>query len=230
MANTLFLYLEGPLQSWGERARWSIRDTASEPTKSGIVGLLGCALGLSADDELRTLSRNLSVGVRCDRPGVYMRDYHTVIGGVMSAEGKIKINANTHKPETIVSERFYLADAAFLIAVQTTHENISTLAQAVQHPVWPFFLGRKSCPPSHPVFAGVGDYATLENALKDRPVLLSAESSTSARLRAVIECQATDQDAVRRRDEIDSRSRRTFLPRYVREQMLEDVPFQEEES
>ncbi|MGC8879968.1 MAG: CRISPR-associated protein Cas5, partial [Anaerolineae bacterium] len=32
MANTLFLRLEGPLQAWGERARWRVRDTAPEPT------------------------------------------------------------------------------------------------------------------------------------------------------------------------------------------------------
>jgi CRISPR system Cascade subunit CasD len=44
MANTLFLRLEGPLQAWGERGRWSIRDSAAEPTKSGVIGLLvhGC--------------------------------------------------------------------------------------------------------------------------------------------------------------------------------------------
>jgi CRISPR system Cascade subunit CasD len=51
MANTLFLRLEGPLQSWGERARWDVRDTAPEPTKSGVIGLLACALGLSADED-----------------------------------------------------------------------------------------------------------------------------------------------------------------------------------
>ena len=49
MANTLFLRLEGPLQSWGERGHWAVRDTAPEPTKSGVVGLLGCALGRHDD-------------------------------------------------------------------------------------------------------------------------------------------------------------------------------------
>ena len=41
----LFLRLEGPLQSWGIRSRWDVRETQPEPTKSGVIGLLGCALG-----------------------------------------------------------------------------------------------------------------------------------------------------------------------------------------
>ncbi|MFW9879088.1 MAG: CRISPR-associated protein Cas5, partial [Candidatus Thorarchaeota archaeon] len=30
----LVLRLEGPLQSWGLRARWDYRDTSTEPSKS----------------------------------------------------------------------------------------------------------------------------------------------------------------------------------------------------
>ena len=56
MANTLFLRLEGPLQSWGERGRWSVRDTALEPTKSGVIGLIACALGYRDDTQIRPLS------------------------------------------------------------------------------------------------------------------------------------------------------------------------------
>ena len=41
----LVLRLEGPLQSWGENAKWDFRDSSTMPTKSGIVGLLGCAMG-----------------------------------------------------------------------------------------------------------------------------------------------------------------------------------------
>ena len=61
--NTLFLRLEGPLQAWGLRARWGERDTADAPTKSGVLGLLGCAMGLRRDDsELCSLSNALRTG------------------------------------------------------------------------------------------------------------------------------------------------------------------------
>jgi len=46
--NTVFVRLEGPLQSWGTRARWGERDTELEPTKSGVIGLVACALGWGA--------------------------------------------------------------------------------------------------------------------------------------------------------------------------------------
>ncbi len=221
-ANTLFLRLEGPLQSWGERGRWSIRDTASEPTKSGVVGLLACALGLSADDDLHNLSRSIHIGIRCDRAGSVLRDFHTVVGGVMSAEGKVKVNATTKEPETVVSERYYLSDASFLVAVQADPQLVSRLRGALHDPTWPFFLGRKSCPPSIPVFEGEGDFPSLEAALKSIPVALRrSDGLKQIQLRAVLECRSDEKNAIRRLDEIASHARRTFQPRYVCERMPE---------
>ena len=222
MPNTLFLRLEGPMQSWGERARWGVRDTAPEPTKSGIVGLLACALGLSEDDDLRGLTGHIDIGVRCDRPGRRLVDYHTVSGGVMSAERKVKRNATTHEPETVVSWRSYLHDASFLVVVQAGEGLIERLAEAVQAPHWPIFLGRESCPPTLPVFAGTGDFASVEAALGAIPLRQMRRALTpmepsipSQRVRAVITCLSDG--GVRRRDEIDSRSHRTYLPRYTRD-------------
>lgn len=224
MANTLFLIFEGPLQSWGERARWSVRDSAPEPTKSGVVGLLGCALGWNDDARLQALSRTLQMGVRVDRAGEMISDYHTVVGGVLSAEGKIKRNANTKQPETVVTQRQYLCDACFVVALQAGQAAaIDHLAQAVQAPIWPVYLGRKSCPPARPLFGGTGDYPNLETALYTYP----AQERAVGPLRAVIECAAGQ--GVRRRDELDLRSRRSFLPRYVREVLL-DLPTPTEAS
>lgn len=202
MANTLFLWLEGPLQSWGERARWSMRDSATEPTKSGVVGLLACALGLDQDDDIRELSRQLQVGARCDRPGILLKDYQTIQGPW----------------GTQLSDRYYLCDATFLVAVQSNDAAlIERLANAVQNPVWPIFLGRKSCPPSHPPFAGMGEYPTLKAALEAIP-MTSTQKSDTVQVRAVIEC--SPDEGTRRRDEIDSRSRRTFLPRHTLDVLL----------
>lgn len=224
MPNTLFLRLAGPMQSWGERARWSVRDTAPEPTKSGIVGLLACALGLNADVDLRSLSEKIRIGIRCDQPGTRLVDYHTVGGGydepmLLMADGKPKYipNTNPKLPHTEPTHRAYLCDASFLAAIQSDAETIAQLADAVQNPIWIFFLGRKSCPPSEPVFAGIGDYSTLEDALRQN-LTVAEEHGT---VRTVLECKPTDQDAVRRRDEIDSLSRRTFLPRYTRDISIE---------
>lgn len=42
----LYLRLEGPLQSWGDRSAFWSRQTSFFPTKSGVLGLLFCAMGL----------------------------------------------------------------------------------------------------------------------------------------------------------------------------------------
>lgn len=232
MANTLFLRLEGPLQSWGERGRWSIRDTAPEPTKSGVVGLLACALGWQDDEHIRGLSQQLRIGVRCDRAGAGapLVDYHTVGGGyptpmLLTAEGKPKWTPSK-RPHTEQTWRSYLCDASFLVALQVQPpevELIATLAGAVQAPVWPVYLGRKSCVPTLPVYAGVGEFSSLEAALMSVPLYVNSAASyaTTARLRAVIECRSQDPGSVRRRDHIVSRRYRLYGLRYSRDVSLE---------
>lgn len=210
--NTLFLRLEGPLQSWGERARWTERDTALEPTKSGVVGLLACALGWSEDSDLRHLSQAIRMAVRCDKPGVLLDDYHTVVGGVLSAQGKVKTNQNTKEPETVVSHRVYLCDASFLVVIQAAPEWIARVASALKNPVWPYYLGRKSCVPAVPVFAGTGYFENLEVALK-------LECPTGGPLWVAVE--SDPEHGIMHRDEILSNRQRTFLPRYTRKYLLQ---------
>ena len=229
----LFLRLQGPLQSWGETARWSVRDTRLEPTKSGVVGLLAACLGWRRDDDARiaALAAALRMGVRVDRPGVVVRDYHTVVGGVMSAQGKIKINANTGEPETVESWRDYLADAAFLVALEGSHDTLDLLEAALRHPVWPPFLGRKGCPPSAPIYpawpdapsrwAGIG----LEQALREAPCLGDEEPREP--VRAIVEgrpgAPGPGGVAQRRGDVPVSLTYRRFAHRYVYETTI-DVP------
>ncbi len=213
MANTLFMRLEGPLQAWGERARWSIRDTASEPTKSGIVGLIGCAMGLTGDDDLAALSRRIKVGVRVDRPGILLRDFHTIIGGVLSAEGKIK-------DETVVSIRSYISDGSFLAAVQSDPATIEQISSALNEPVWPIYLGRRACVPARPVLAGTGDFPDLVSALQAAPYEKPNGNVETKKIHAVIETSPAR--GVQRSDEMLSNQHRTFLPRYVEE--VEIIP------
>ncbi|HEX6291263.1 MAG TPA: type I-E CRISPR-associated protein Cas5/CasD [Herpetosiphonaceae bacterium] len=221
MANTLFLRLEGPLQSWGVRAHWEERDTAFEPTKSGVIGLIGCALGLRRDDDrLRELSEAFRLGVRVDRPGSLLVDYHTT-GGAKAADGEPEGMLNAQgklKRETDVSTRRYLMDASFLVALRGSDADVAACAEGLQHPVWPVFLGRKACVPTEPVFAGIGDYESLEAALKAHPLperVIEAAREPTLRLRLVIECDPGEGNA--RNDAIGVPARRLFWPRYVDE-------------
>lgn len=184
----LLLRLEGPLQSWGTRARWDVRDTGLEPTKSGVVGLLGCATGLPrGSHELEEMDRALRFGVRVDRPGIISVDYQTVSGYHRTAAGDFRCANNYtvrtltqalhHGESTIVSPRDYLHDARFLVALGSDDEAIlRKLAGEVPHPewrgdvrrpAWPLYLGRKSCVPTRPVFCRLTEeYGDVEDALR----------------------------------------------------------------
>lgn len=228
----LFLRFEGPLQSWGEKSRWTERDTRREPTKSGVLGLLACALGVPLTEEgdrrVASMASALRLAVRADRPGSMLRDYHTVVGGVLSAEGKVKKTQSTGLPETVVSNRYYLADACFLVALAGPIGLLDEIEEAVRRPVWPVFLGRKCCVPSAPLFPAAPrhssrcDHPDLVRALVDFPWLGRAEPP--ATVRAVFEVDpgacAPGVPLQRRHDVPLSFSRRQFVHRYVYELQL----------
>jgi CRISPR system Cascade subunit CasD len=151
--SVLLMRLAGPMQSWGIRSRFSNRDTGLEPSRSGVTGLLCAALGRSREEPLDDFLP-LKMAVRVDREGRLMRDYHTA-QNVRRADTK-------GIQETVLSERFYLADADFLVGLDGDHPFLVQLDAALRRPVWPLFLGRKSFAPSSPVFAGLSDGSLIE--------------------------------------------------------------------
>ena len=167
----LLLRLEGALQSWGDHSKWDTRDTGAFPSKSGILGLLACALGWErGDDRIAALSASMTVAVRADRPGELMMDFHTVQGNprLTTADGKPRA-ANQ---STIVSKRWYLQDASFLAAVDVGEPWTEMVAQALSSPKWPLFLGRKNCVPSRPVLEEIStDYSDVMDAVLHHPAL-----------------------------------------------------------
>lgn len=182
--NTLFLRLAGPMQSWGTSSRFQLRRTDAYPSKSGVLGMVLCAMGVSREDSPRELERltPLRMGVRVDRSGTSDWDYHTAGAkiGIRKAEAKklqagdhpdkiLKKTASTGEYETLLSRRQYLYDASFLVALHGNADRISKCARALDDPVWPVFLGRKCCVPTEPVFAGTGSYDTLAEALSSVP-------------------------------------------------------------
>lgn len=171
--NLLILRLEGALQSWGENAKWDFRDSSSMPTKSGIVGLLGCAMGLERNSEvLAELAQNIVIAVRADRPGEKFVDFQTVQGDpLLAATGKPKTTGNT-----ILSPHAYLQDACFTVFIQTSAEWQKRILAALENPRWCMYLGRKNCVPSRPVLeCKDADYPTLEAALREYPAAERAE-------------------------------------------------------
>jgi CRISPR system Cascade subunit CasD len=163
-ANTysLVLRLAGPLQSWGSQSQFNRRDTATEPTKSGVLGLLAAAKGLRRQDPIEPLL-HLSFGVRTDHPGTLLRDYHTVsdhrgrplLSAAVNAKGVQK--PTSPAKHTHVTHRYYLQDAVFIAAVSGELDLLHNLYTAVRSPAFPLALGRRSCPPAQPLLVQPSD-------------------------------------------------------------------------
>lgn len=170
-ANTLFLRLEGPLQAWGDHeSKFVVRRTAEAPTKSGIIGMLCAALGVSRPTAAGTWMPKLSsmrMGVRVDNPGIRWWDYHTVGAGI---EMRIAEGEGKTKPGAMLTRREYLCDASFLVALQGDDTLVTELAAAIENPKWTLYLGRKCCPPSRPLLEHpVGVFPDLLSALRSVP-------------------------------------------------------------
>ena len=149
--SVLTLQLAGPLQAWGASARFARRTTEPAPTKSGVIGLLAAALGRDRREDLADLA-GLRFGVRIDQPGTQIRDYQTAH------------HYDTGKSMP-VSERFYLADAVFVAAVEGDPELTETLHAALRSPGFLPYLGRRSCPPSRRIELAVDHDQDIGQAL-----------------------------------------------------------------
>lgn len=150
--STLLLKLKAPMQAWGTESRYTTRHTHTEPTKSGVLGLLAAAQGRRRTEPLEDLAE-LRFGVRVDQPGTLQRDFQTAI------------DWRTGKSQPL-SYRYYLADAVFVAGVEGESELLRTLQEALHSPRFPLFLGRRSCPANHDVLIGMSDLP-LEPALRE---------------------------------------------------------------
>nr|MBA3416701.1 type I-E CRISPR-associated protein Cas5/CasD [Chloroflexia bacterium] len=213
-AHSLLLRLAGPMQSWGTQSRFTDRDTGREPSKSGVVGLLAAADGRrrwEAVDDLATLD----MAVRVDREGLVHRDYQTVLG-VLTADGS--------GTKTVVSDRYYLADAEFLVAVSGPNSALlERLSAALAAPTWPLRLGRAAFVPGVPVHlpdGGVRPDLDAVAALKAEPwhpLRVDKPVTRPTQLRAVLEVRP-DAGTEQRLDQLwpgSTFADRRFISRHV---------------
>lgn len=235
-AHALYLRLEGPLQAWGVASNWTVRDTGLEPSKSGISGLLCCALGLGRNapelpgwlDRINTLK----LGVREDIPGRLLKDYHTVGAGIgnLAANRKIKITESSGVIETVLSYRYYITDASFLAVLYGDLDTLTTLQKNLHSPAWPLFLGRKCCPPSSPILdkdsKQLSQHESIDAALTAepwRPRVQGLDVLGERGVRAVVESGVTDFGARPVSDTLLRLAPPQYGRRWVRETWLKNV-------
>lgn len=186
--STLLLRLAAPLQSWGIESKFDTRQTLNEPSKSGIIGMIAAAMGIRRDDDAALQRLNgLRFGVRVDREGRLMRDLHT---------------ARSDKT-SYLTYRYYLADAVFLVGLEHDDEAyLQEIAEALHNPVFPLFLGRRSCPPTLPLVLKIVNERGLEEALNAHPWLSPPVNGRTQEtlVRLIIDAAGGAAGAERRKD------------------------------
>ena len=152
----LLLWLEAPLQSWGADSKFGRRDTLPFPTKSGVTGILLCAMGASGAqnellERLRPLRQTVVSFVRgkkeisfepkkVDREPL-LRDFHMVGSGYdekdlwqsllipKKIDGGAAVGGGTK-----MTYRYYLQDAKFAVIVEVPESDAETIAEKLKNP------------------------------------------------------------------------------------------------
>ena len=162
----LKLVCSAMLQSWRIRSLGpSQRYTELAPTKSGIIGMIACALGYERDDKrIATLVNSTELYLDVKNSGSILEsttinsidtliDYQTVMDkekGMPTANGGRLYSATLIDKEYLVGRRFVL----YLISDE---ETLNKIQAALKAPVWQYYLGSKCCIPTEPVSQGISE-------------------------------------------------------------------------
>jgi CRISPR system Cascade subunit CasD len=152
------------------------------PTKSGVVLLLASALGYGAGDSRihGELEEGLRFGVRVESAGRIMRD-EIPASDILSDDRQSQQAGSRRRQRKglvagvkVVSSKEYMLDASFLVALElipgAPADLLARCAAALIRPAAPVLLGRRSCPPTRPVFERLTmDFDGIESALSRFP-------------------------------------------------------------
>lgn len=227
MNGVLLIPCVGPMQSWGTRSRFQERDTEREPSKSGVIGMLCAALGRDRNEPVDDLA-SLTMAVRVDREGKLEKDFQTAQDVAVASGGTT---------QNLLSSRYYLADAAFLVGLEGPIERLEKLHKALLNPVWPMFLGRKSYVPSKPFYLqdGLLPNVSLNAAFSAYPLLIRGEEyewlltacnrGNDRKIRQVYETEEVSHEVRNDQPKCFALGRREFGQRYVNTRYMEIAGF-----
>jgi len=186
MAKHLLIRLEGPLMAFGGETIDNLGVIRDFPAQSMLTGLIANALGWRREDAAAhdRLQARVVFGARLDRAGSRMREYQTALLGMNDSgwttsglpEGReqspsYRADRTGRKVLTLQRYRDHHADAAVSVSLRLEPADetptLDAVANALQRPARPLFLGRKPCLPTAPLFAGWIDAPDVLTALRD---------------------------------------------------------------
>lgn len=156
------VHLEANFMSFGDRSTIfsGYRDTSLEPTKSMIVGLIACSMGISKTEteKLQDLDDALDVQVdhfpACTSIPAKHRDYQNAhLWGVKYSQDAINVQRRKE----------YIIGGIYDVKVGCKDESFLKLIHYhLRHPIWPVYAGRKCCPFAKPLVSNNYEESVVE--------------------------------------------------------------------
>jgi len=181
----LLVHLESPLMAFGGETVDHFGVTRRFPAASMLTGIFANALGWRRTDGTKHqhLQDRLVFAARVDHePGSrwYLRDFQTASlrhndrgWTTRGIPEQRKGGTGTYKSPHI-RYRDYLADMVVTVALRLEPAaecpDVDDLADALQHPARPLFIGRNPCLPSAALFEGITDAESAPAALLGWPL------------------------------------------------------------
>ena len=187
----LVLRLEAPLMAFGGVAIDQVGPVRDFPAASMLTGLLGNALGWhwSDSERLQALQDRLTFAARRDHEGTLLTDTQNAQlakadkGWTTRGTPEGRDGASYHAPHRRL--RDYHADASVRIVLRLEPPDeapdLDRIADALDRPARPLYLGRKPCLPSTPLLpTGATRWVTGETAYAALSTLPGAEDAARA--------------------------------------------------
>lgn len=219
MTDWLIFGLSASMAAMGGHAGHERRGSEAWPGRSALVGLMGAALGIDRAGDFGPLEA-LDISVAVFDAGVPLRDFHTIQTvpnaaakspnsrpESMQAAGPLKLN-------TVLTKRDYRAGVFYGVAVLGAPEILDQVGEALRHPRYQLYLGRKSCPLSTPPGPVTRVKASnAEEALQSLALPPWRKAAFAHTL--VMDARPGDTDKEMRHDRAVSRSAWHFQPRNI---------------
>ena len=158
--------------SWGESGG-TVRETSRTPTYSGIIGMVGAALGLPRGDKgIFAMAAEYAMACATYNVGTPFEDFHTV----ETPSREVSDRAYRNRAEelqrstgTIITRRRYRSDVAYLIALfalsDTPTFTPEQIAVALNGPQYLLCAGRRNSPLTAPTDAKTMVASSVSDAL-----------------------------------------------------------------
>lgn len=168
-SKALKLICSGILQSWRNTGLGpNCRYTELMPTKSGIAGIIACALGYPrGDSRIEKLKNSFELYIDNKtstpiKPGAnttpdVLFDFQTVSAPDMLTAG----GGMLHSPSIIMRE--YVVGYRYVLYLKAEEELLRKIETALNEPVWDYYLGSKCCIPAEPVCRGMCEMPEVED-------------------------------------------------------------------